>query len=178
VLGPVRVVTIAQVAANFYFILFFCVFLILCSGGHEHVLRNIFTFLSVLGPGFPPDCYFFYFFYSFLFCIAQVDGHQHTNVLVCCGTHVQSKHFFFQHFFFQVDTSTCCGTHVQSKLFLFLSSLFLFLSSLFSGGHEHVLRNARKKHRAPPGSQAPPPRKGKDFLQGVAFSIFIFYFYF
>jgi len=168
VLGPVRVVTIAQVAANFYFILFFCVFFILCSGGHEHVLRNIFTFLSVLGPGFPPDCYFFIFFIFF--------------ILYCPGgrtpPHVQSKHFFFQHFFFQVDTSTCCGTHVQSKLFLFLSSLFLFLSSLFSGGHEHVLRHTRKKHRAPPGSQAPPPRKGKDFLQGVACSIFIFYFFF
>ena len=167
-LGPVRVVTIAQVAANFYFILFFCVFFILCSGGHEHVLRNIFTFLSVLGPGFPPDCYFFIFFIFFYFVLPRWTD----------TTTRAEQAFFFSAFFFQVDTSTCCGTHVQSKLFLFLSSLFLFLSSLFSGGHEHVLRHTRKKHRAPPGSQAPPPRKGKDFLQGVACSIFIFYFFF
>ena len=118
-----------------------------------------------------PDSHLIAIFLFFLFFF----------ILYCPGgrtpPHVQSKHFFFQHFFFQVDTSTCCGTHVQSKLFLFLSSLFLFLSSLFSGGHEHVLRHTRKKHRAPPGSQAPPPRKGKDFLQGVACSIFIFYFF-
>ena len=94
VLGPVRVVTIAQVDTNTCFLIaifFFTLFLIFyCPGGHEHVMRDTHAQKAVFPPPFKVD----------------------TNT--CCGTHVQSKLFFFP----QVDTNTCCGTHVQSTAHL------------------------------------------------------------
>ena len=116
-LGPVRVVTIAQVAANFYFILFFCVFFILCSGGHEHVLRNIFTFLSVLGPGFPPDCYFFIFFIFFYFVLPRWTD----------TTTRAEQAFFFSAFFFSGGHEHVLR-NTRAEQVIFVSFFIIFVS--------------------------------------------------